>query len=237
MFHGRHPAYRAVHGDRPDAGRRQCASREARSALSRRATRARFSVSHRRARIARHVCRRARLRRRRPPMRIRCCRRQRRRRCGRRAGRISRRSGLRVVRAVAVRLRISYTRSRTSRPPLSAVDRRSTRETPPLGFALAQLHGIYILSQAPDGLILVDMHAAHERTTYERMKAALGDGRDRQPAVAGAAVDLGVAGRGGCCSKSMRRTLARAGLDVVRSGPASVQVRAVPAFLAADGSR
>jgi DNA mismatch repair protein MutL len=104
-------------------------------------------------------------------------------------------------------------------------------QAPPLGFALAQLHGIYILSQAPDGLILVDMHAAHERTTYERMKAALGAGPiPSQPLLV--PISIAVAPAEADLFEEHAATLSRAGLEVLRSGPASVQVRAVPAFLA-----
>lgn len=104
-------------------------------------------------------------------------------------------------------------------------------ETPPLGFALAQLHGIYILSQAPDGLILVDMHAAHERTTYERMKAALANGGvASQPLLVPLHINTSTAEADAL--EEHAPPLRRLGLDVERSGPSGVSVRAVPAFLA-----
>jgi DNA mismatch repair protein MutL len=115
---------------------------------------------------------------------------------------------------------------------VSAPEPTTPPETPPLGFALAQLHGIYILSQAPDGLILVDMHAAHERTTYEKMKAALANGGiATQPLLVPLSVSVSPAEAE--VLDEHAPALNRLGLDVVRSGPASVQIRAVPAFLAA----
>jgi DNA mismatch repair protein MutL len=109
----------------------------------------------------------------------------------------------------------------------------ASAETPPLGFAFAQLHGIYILSQAPDGLILVDMHAAHERTTYERMKAALGNGAlASQPLLTPIAISVSQAEADEL--EEHAAMLTQAGLDVERSGPTGVQIRAIPAFLKAS---
>jgi DNA mismatch repair protein MutL len=103
---------------------------------------------------------------------------------------------------------------------------------PPLGYALAQLHGVYILSQAPDGLILVDMHAAHERTTYERMKSALeADGIASQPLLVPLALNVTPAEAD--VFEEHSDSLRKVGLDIERTGPASVSVRALPAFLAA----
>ena len=125
----------------------------------------------------------------------------------------------------------AYTYTALAREAAASVSTQVATQAPPLGFALAQLHGIYILSQAPDGLILVDMHAAHERTTYERMKSALEAGPiASQPLLMPVAVSVAPAEAD--LFEEHAATLARAGLEVVRSGPASVQVRAVPAFLA-----
>ena len=65
-------------------------------------------------------------------------------------------------------------------PTLPATE--DSNEAPPLGFALAQLLGVYILAQNQHGLVIVDMHAAHERIMYEKLKSALESDRDSQTA-------------------------------------------------------
>jgi DNA mismatch repair protein MutL len=104
-------------------------------------------------------------------------------------------------------------------------------ETPPLGHAIAQLHGVYILAETAEGLVVVDMHAAHERIGYERLKTAHDSvGLRQQPllvprvlAVAEAEADV---------AERESALLAELGFEVDRSGPESVTLRAVPALLA-----
>jgi len=104
---------------------------------------------------------------------------------------------------------------------------------PPLGYALAQLHGIYILAASPEGLILVDMHAAHERITYERMKASLQQGRVvSQPLLV--PVPLAVSRREADLADAQAEALAAGGFVVERRGPESLSIRAVPALLARE---
>jgi DNA mismatch repair protein MutL len=104
---------------------------------------------------------------------------------------------------------------------------------PPLGFALAQLHGIYILAASPEGLILVDMHAAHERITYERMKAALERGGVvSQPLLV--PVSVAVSTREADLAERAADELAAGGFVVDRRGPESLSIREVPALLARE---
>ncbi len=102
---------------------------------------------------------------------------------------------------------------------------------PPLGYALAQLHGVYILAQNADGLVLVDMHAAHERITYERMKQAReADGIRSQRLLV--PLSLAVSEREASRADAEREALAELGLVVERLGPETLVVREVPAALA-----
>ena len=102
----------------------------------------------------------------------------------------------------------------------------------PLGYAIAQLHGIYILAQAQGGLVLVDMHAAHERTTYERLKASLEAQRiASQPLLV--PVPLAVSVAEADEAEAHARLFEELGMELSRSGPTQVLVRAVPALLTA----
>ncbi|MDQ3185777.1 MAG: DNA mismatch repair endonuclease MutL [Pseudomonadota bacterium] len=103
-------------------------------------------------------------------------------------------------------------------------------ETPPLGFALGQLLGIYILSQNDRGLLIVDMHAAHERILYEKLKSALDNHRlSMQPLLIPAtfqANSLDLATVEG--NKAVLREL---GFEISAFSPTMLVVRAVPAML------
>ena len=118
--------------------------------------------------------------------------------------------------------------------PYMAAAQTLSNDEYPLGFALAQLHGIYILAQNTKGLVLVDMHAAHERILYEQLKNALDaqvDGQDMQvqslliPVTFFAdAVEVGTA-------QENQETLKALGFDIAAISPTTLAVRSVPTLL------
>lgn len=102
--------------------------------------------------------------------------------------------------------------------------------TPPLGFALAQLQGVYILAQNSLGLVLVDMHAAHERIVYERFKQAFADaGIISQPLLV--PVTLAVSERESDLAEEAAELLKELGMEVDRIGRESLVLRSVPSIL------
>jgi DNA mismatch repair protein MutL len=118
--------------------------------------------------------------------------------------------------------------------PYSASPAAMAQQEYPLGFALAQLHGIYILAQNAGGLVLVDMHAAHERILYEQLKTAL------EAQVAGQAMQvqallIPVTFHADAIEVSTAQengdTLAALGFDIAALSPTTLAVRSVPTLL------
>jgi DNA mismatch repair protein MutL len=101
----------------------------------------------------------------------------------------------------------------------------------PLGHAIAQLHGIYIVAQSSEGMVLVDMHAAHERILYERLKAAMDSGRGPRQALLVPAL-LETTEAEALLAEQHAGELGAAGFAVDRVGPATLAVREVPVALA-----
>ena len=101
---------------------------------------------------------------------------------------------------------------------------------PPLGFAIAQLHGIYILAQNAQGLIVVDMHAAHERVVYERLKASYGDqGLPSQPLLLPRS--FAITSLEAAAVEEFNQTLSLLGFDLALLGPQTLAVRSVPLLI------
>lgn len=106
-----------------------------------------------------------------------------------------------------------------------------TSQAPPLGYALAQLHGVYVLAQNAHGLVLVDMHAAHERITYERLKGQReGEGIRSQPLLV--PIELAVSEREADLAEGEAEALTALGIELQRTGPQSLSIRSVPVLLA-----
>ncbi len=112
--------------------------------------------------------------------------------------------------------------------PAPVIDGKA--EIPPLGFALAQLQGIYILAQNQQGLVIVDAHAAHERITYEQMKTAYQEqGVQAQPLLV--PVSIAVSTKEADCAEQQQAIFETLGFQLQRMGPETLVVRQVPALL------
>ena len=118
-----------------------------------------------------------------------------------------------------------------SQPDASIQETNQQNEIPPLGFAVAQLHGVFILSQTANGMVVVDMHAAHERITYERLKTALDEGCIvSQPLLVPIAIS--VSEKEADLAETHAEIFSELGFELNRTAPESLRIRQIPVILA-----
>ncbi|MCP5216061.1 MAG: DNA mismatch repair endonuclease MutL [Pseudomonadales bacterium] len=114
--------------------------------------------------------------------------------------------------------------------PRAFADEVEASDALPLGFALAQLQGVYILAQNQQGMVVVDMHAAHERITYEKMKHSFAEhGVKAQPLLV--PVSIAVSEGEANCADDNAAVFAQLGFVVERAGPETLLVRQIPMLL------
>lgn len=112
-----------------------------------------------------------------------------------------------------------------------AASAETAPEIPPLGYALGQLQGVYIVAANAIGLVVVDMHAAHERILYERLKTALIEGAIQTQTLL-VPITLTVSPAERCQVEEHSAVLIKAGLELILTGSDTVAVRQIPALLA-----
>ena len=132
------------------------------------------------------------------------------------------------ARSMPVNEQIASYAKLTASPDLDALSQNT--DVPPLGFAIAQLKGIYILAENANGLIVVDMHAAHERITYEKMKQQAETSQlQSQPLLV--PQSLAVSEKEANYAEENTALFTRLGFELQRAGPESIIIKQVPVAL------
>ncbi|HWV16591.1 MAG TPA: DNA mismatch repair endonuclease MutL [Cellvibrio sp.] len=114
--------------------------------------------------------------------------------------------------------------------PVAVMPDSGDENIPPLGYAIAQLKGIYILAENAQGLIVVDMHAAHERITYERMKESFAcGGIQTQPLLV--PESIAISQKEADCAEQFHEIFKNLGFELQRAGPETLLIRQIPVVL------
>ncbi|MEE8380009.1 MAG: DNA mismatch repair endonuclease MutL [Gammaproteobacteria bacterium] len=131
---------------------------------------------------------------------------------------------------LAVREQLQAYQTMAQSTPSADLAGKDDSIAPPLGYAIAQLHGVFILAENAQGLIIVDMHAAHERITYERMKTALeGEGVKSQPLLV--PISISVNETEAKLPETFSNVFEELGFVVEATSPETLAVRQVPSLL------